>query len=475
MPFADNFRNASIYKGTLTAESKKNDGKTWISSSINLDEFIGNIDGKFVLGGKGFSASAQDITLADGVVAAKLKNAAGKYVDAKFDLSTVVQSQDGIIAHSAAASRGGLERTLSSASSASAASSMSSASMSSMASEMTRSTSMTSHTAMSRSSSTFSSSKFRYHSQQLLLEETCSNFVLKGSFLHCDIHHEDGRVSHASFDLDLCIGDVDGRLVWDAHGFCKTCTDIHLDGFFLVARCHNPANREEYHIARLDIRTRLRVQGSVIIFVETNKKLSMMLSEVPWMKFKVIAEPDLSVFGSHPVIKQTMTRVAESTVEHVTKSMHAAITTAMEVAIVEITASAMKHIALQMEHSVQDAVGYAAASPSATESEFLHMGALGGMYGGGFNGWAADGHAHGKHDHSHSHNRNGYAGGASAGWSNGASSQGVLSRSVSESSSASMSSTSSSSSHSDARSQASGYTVNGTQSIKQASGVAVAK
>jgi hypothetical protein len=99
MPFADNFRKASINKGTLTAESKKSDGKTWISSSINLDEFIGNVDGKFVLGGKGFSGSAQDITLADGVIAAKLKNAAGKYVDAKFDLSTVVHSNDGIIGH----------------------------------------------------------------------------------------------------------------------------------------------------------------------------------------------------------------------------------------------------------------------------------------------------------------------------------------------------------------------------------------
>jgi hypothetical protein len=473
MSFADNFRKASINKGTLTADSKKSDGKTWISSSITLDDFIGNVDGKFVLGGKGFSASAQDITLADGVISAKLKNAAGKYVDAKFDLSTVVDNNDGIIVRNATASRNGLERTLSSASSASAASSMSAASMSSMASQMTTSTSMTSHAAMSRSSSSFSSSKFRYHSQQLLLDETCSNFALKGSFLHCDIHHEDGRVSHTSLDLNLYIGDIDGRLVWDANGFSKTCTEIHIEGFFLIARCHNPANREEYLVSRLDLRTRLRVQGSVIIFVETNKKLSMMLSEVPWMKFKVIAEPDLSVFGAHPVIKQTMTRVAESTVEHVTKSMHAMITQAMETAIVEITASAMQHISMQMESTVRDTVGYAAASPSATESEFLHIGALSGMYGGSSNGWAAaaaGGYTLGKDGHSHSS-----AGGVWASWSNGASSNGALSRSVSESSSVSMSSTSSASSKSEAHSEASGYTATATQNTKQAASAIVGR
>ena len=98
MPFSDSFRKASIKQGILTAECRKNDGKTWISSSINLDDFLGAVDGKFVLGGKGFSQSAQDITLADAVISAKLKNAAGKYVDAKFDLSSYVSSHDGIIA-----------------------------------------------------------------------------------------------------------------------------------------------------------------------------------------------------------------------------------------------------------------------------------------------------------------------------------------------------------------------------------------
>jgi hypothetical protein len=97
----------------------------------------------------------------------------------------------------------------------------------------------------------------------------------------------------------------------------------------------------------------------------------------------------LSVFSSHPVIKHTMTRIAESTVEHVTVEMHKMLTISMEEAIVAITASAMKYISTQMEQTVLDIVGCAAASPSVIEAEFLHItkgwGGYGGSgYGGGF-------------------------------------------------------------------------------------------
>ena len=232
-------------------------------------------------------------------------------------------------------------------------------------------------------------------SQQYLIQDTCSNFQLREGFFHLDVNHGDGRVSHTSIDLNLYIGNVNGRLQWDATDFSKTCKSIRLEEFFLVADCLVPAQhgqKEHYVTARLDLRTHFRIAGGILIYVETNKKLSMMLSEVPWMKFKVIAEPDLSVFGSHPVVKQTLARIAESTVEHVTVEMHKMLTIAMESAIVAITASALKHVSLEMEHSVRDAVGYAVASPSVTESEYLRI-AQGFSYGGG--GYAAGGYAAG--------------------------------------------------------------------------------
>ncbi|KJA23114.1 hypothetical protein HYPSUDRAFT_201666 [Hypholoma sublateritium FD-334 SS-4] len=442
MPFSDSFRKASIKQGILTAECKKADQKTWISSSINLDDFLGNVDGKFVLGGKGFSQSAQDITLADAVISAKLKNSAGKYIDAKFDLSNYVSSKDGIIAAHGSVDVAG-RPALAAIQATETSAAVSATSMSSVSSSHSTSTTSVQHS--SHASRTFKSSSFRQFSQQLLLEEVCTNFVLKGTFLHCDVNHEDGRVTHVSFDLQICIGNVDGRLVWDSSAFHKSCKEIALDGFWLTAKCRHPVNHNEYILARLDLRTRLRLQGGVIIFVETNKKLSMMLSEVPWMKFKVIAEPDLSVFSKHPVVQQTMTRIAESTVEHVTMEMHKMLTIAMESAIVAVTASAMKHISTQMEYTVQDAVGYAVASPSATESEFLHIGAAAGMYGFGAGG-VAYGSAHSAGGHAHYGGHYGATNGGAIQYSNGngggfySAGAGSISRSASETSSISTSS-----------------------------------
>ena len=262
--------------------------------------------------------------------------------------------------------------------------------------------------------------------------------------MHCDVNHEDGRVTHVSFDLQICIGNVDGRLVWDSSAFHLSCKDIALDGFWLSAKCRHPVNHSEYILARLDLRTRLRVQGGVIIFVETNKKLSMMLSEVPWMKFKVIAEPDLSVFSTHPVVQQTMTRIAESTVEHVTMEMHKMLTIAMESAIVAVTASAMKHISTQMSHTVQDAVGYAVASPSATESEFLHIGAAAGLYGFGAAGGIAYGAGGGGAYSAGGYHHSSAANGAAIQFSNGgglySAGAGSISRTTSQASSISTSS-----------------------------------
>ncbi|KAF9475023.1 CNVH-domain-containing protein [Pholiota conissans] len=454
MPFADTFRKVTIKQGILSAECRKSDGKTWVSSSINLDEFLGNINGNFKLGSKAFSQSAQNITLVDSILSAKLKNEAGKYVDAKFDLSGHLSSLDGVIAARGdlalvgTATGGSVERAISASSAMSAATSVSATSTSSASST---SVSQSSY----QSKKTFKSSAFRKFSLQLLIEEHCTNFYLKGTFLHCDIHHEDGRISHASLDLDAYIGNINGALLWDASGFSKSSQSITLDGFFLTAKCRHGTNHEQYILSKLDLRTRLRVQGDVLIFIETNKKLSMMLSEVPWMKFKVIAEPDLSVFSKHPVVQQTMTRIAESTVEHVTTEMHKMLTIAMESAIVAITASAMKHVSQQMTLTVEEAANYAVASPSATEAEFLHIGAAAGFYGGGGyrSGAAYSAGANG----AGAVYANGFGGGLanSNGYSaavsngayqegyafNGSAGAGMLSRTVSEASSISASST----------------------------------
>ena len=99
MTISSTCRKVIINKGVLSAECLKADKKTYVSSSISLDAFIGNVDGKFVWGGKGYSNSAQDAGIIDGVLYAKLKNqaAGGKYVDAKLDLNPLITNNDGVL------------------------------------------------------------------------------------------------------------------------------------------------------------------------------------------------------------------------------------------------------------------------------------------------------------------------------------------------------------------------------------------
>ena len=97
MSISTTCRKVIINKGILSAECIKADQKTWINSSISLDAFLGNVDGKFIVGGKNFSQSAQEVGIIDGVLYAKLKGAGDKYVDAKFDLHKLIINNDGVL------------------------------------------------------------------------------------------------------------------------------------------------------------------------------------------------------------------------------------------------------------------------------------------------------------------------------------------------------------------------------------------
>jgi len=100
----------------------------------------------------------------------------------------------------------------------------------------------------------------------------------------------------------------------------------------------------------------------------------MMLTEVPWMKFKVIAEPDLSIFAGHPVIKDTMVKIAQSTVQHVTAEMSLRLQAALQLAIAEVTISAIQYIHTEMDMVVQETTGIGAAEvhASCTSGQYLH-------------------------------------------------------------------------------------------------------
>ena len=97
MSISTTCRKVIINNGILSAECQKADKETYVTSSISLDAFLGNVDGKFVLGGKNFSQAAQDVGIIDGVLYAKLKGPGNKFVDAKFDLHKLIINNDGIL------------------------------------------------------------------------------------------------------------------------------------------------------------------------------------------------------------------------------------------------------------------------------------------------------------------------------------------------------------------------------------------
>jgi hypothetical protein len=70
-------------------------------SFIDLDEHLGNKDGKFITGSKHFWRSAQDIHLDESgvVLCAKLQNYKKEWVDATFDLSTSFANVRGYLSY----------------------------------------------------------------------------------------------------------------------------------------------------------------------------------------------------------------------------------------------------------------------------------------------------------------------------------------------------------------------------------------
>jgi hypothetical protein len=97
------------------------------------------------------------------------------------------------------------------------------------------------------------------------------------------------------------------------------------------------------------------------------------LSEMPWMKFKVIAEPDYAVFVLNQAIQSMMSTVAANTVTHVTEEMQEQISLAIATATKKVTESAMAYAMEQMQVIVQGATIYGKPQRSATGLEHLHI------------------------------------------------------------------------------------------------------
>lgn len=90
-----NVRLESKAPNVLRAELKRNDN-SWRDAAINLDSFLGNIDGVFTWDKKGFHESARQISLDGSLVNAELRKNDGSWVPASFDLQDKLMNNNGV-------------------------------------------------------------------------------------------------------------------------------------------------------------------------------------------------------------------------------------------------------------------------------------------------------------------------------------------------------------------------------------------
>ncbi|KAF9177428.1 hypothetical protein BGZ51_008769 [Haplosporangium sp. Z 767] len=90
-----NVRLDSDASNVLRADLQRNNG-SWRDASIDLNMFLGNIDGKFTWERKDFQGSAREIKLKESVLSAELCKIDGSWVSDSFDLRDVIMNNDGV-------------------------------------------------------------------------------------------------------------------------------------------------------------------------------------------------------------------------------------------------------------------------------------------------------------------------------------------------------------------------------------------
>ncbi|KAF8996177.1 CVNH domain-containing protein [Cyathus striatus] len=451
MPFTDTSRNIRLDGATLHADCRVAPGSDkYKTSHLALDNIIGVVDGQLRWGYRNFSQNAKNIKLDGSQLSADVKTVDGKFVTHKLDLNSNIHNNKGSLeglnihrpvtpakghAHqdssvtkspelkidlSKAKASNGVTAANALSTSISDLSMSTSSSLFSSASAASSATSMHSVKTETFAESSYSETKTSFEmgsSVQLSIRTTCKNVKLKGTVLSAHCFHSSSREHvYAILDLNTCIGFDNGKLFWGGSNFSSKCEKIELKNWVLVVTFEDKAGH--HHETVLELWECIHNIDGKLRYIEVmNAKFSAMLSEVPWMKFRVIAEPDMSVFASHPVLKTTMARIAQSTVEHVTMQMEEKITKAITEAISSVTVSAMTHIQKSLEVMVQEVAfggGKAHIHGSATATEELHILREGDRYFEAVN----YGHHH-HHDH-HDHHGNGYGNGIGNGNGNGA-------------------------------------------------------
>lgn len=96
MAFSRSSQDIALNNGVLSAECQRSNG-SWDSSSIPLDDFLGNIDGTFQWGYRAVTQSSRNLRIEGHVLKGSLRNEREQWVDASLDLDSNLKNDNGTL------------------------------------------------------------------------------------------------------------------------------------------------------------------------------------------------------------------------------------------------------------------------------------------------------------------------------------------------------------------------------------------
>ncbi|KAL8789101.1 MAG: hypothetical protein Q9213_001364 [Squamulea squamosa] len=96
MSFDLSCRNIRLDGSTLYAACRRVNG-SYVTSSLELDTIIGNINGVLKWGHKNFSLSAKNVRLEDHVLKADLRTLSGSYIAGELQLGSNISNIGGML------------------------------------------------------------------------------------------------------------------------------------------------------------------------------------------------------------------------------------------------------------------------------------------------------------------------------------------------------------------------------------------
>ncbi|RYP09770.1 hypothetical protein DL765_008326 [Monosporascus sp. GIB2] len=101
MSFHISAEEIAVHDGHILRARLRNENGDMVDAEINLDNYVGNDNGRFDWSGNGFSQTAEDIRFSiEGgesvpILRARLKNVDGEFCDADLNLSERISNQNG--------------------------------------------------------------------------------------------------------------------------------------------------------------------------------------------------------------------------------------------------------------------------------------------------------------------------------------------------------------------------------------------